>query len=191
MEKRRLLLVGESEFIIGYVGRLSKEKGIEYLLKAGEILKQQGRHIKIIIIGDGQEREFLECISLQSGLKENVIFAGFLIDVERWLPAIDVFVLPSLTEGTPLALLEAMLCGIPVVASKVGGVPDIVKSGMNGILVQPGSAQEIADAISLLYDDKDVRLKFGKEAQATVKTKYGVKQWIDKIEGEYLKVSAG
>jgi len=190
-EKRRILSISENDFVIGYAGRLSKEKGIEYLIRACAILKDRIKSIKIIIMGEGKERTELEELSLKSGLQENVLFTGFLNDVERWLPAIDVFVLPSMTEGTPLALLEAMLCGNAVVASKVGGVPDIVKSGKNGFLVQPGNAREIADAICLLYEDKELRLKLVREAQVTVQTQYSVEQWIKKIEDEYLRVVAG
>jgi len=84
-----------------------------------------------------------------------------------------------------------MLCGLPIVASKVGGIPDVVKSGSNGILVNPGRVQELADAISLLYHDREYGAAIGKEAQATVKAEYHVKQWIRKIEAEYVRLSPG
>ncbi len=190
IEKRRLLLVDDSHFIIGYVGRLSKEKGIEYFIKACAILKERIKFFKMLIIGDGQERKNLECVSSNLELQENVLFTGFVNDVERWLPAMDVFVLPSFTEGTPLSLLEAMLCGVPVIASDVGGVPDIVKSGTNGILVRPGNVQKIADAICMLYEDEELRLKLAREARVTVQTQYSVEHWIKKIEDEYQRVAA-
>ena len=190
IEKRRQLSVSEDDIIIGYVGRLSREKGIEYLIKAGAILKEKNKSFKIWIIGDGKERKELEKVSSKMMLQDFILFTGFLSDVERWFPAMDVFVLPSLTEGTPMALLEAMSHGLPVIASKVGGVPDIIKSGANGLLVRPGNAHEIADAICMLYEDENLRLKLGREARVTAQIQYGVNQWIKKIEDEYLRVVA-
>lgn len=191
IEKRRQLAISKGEIIIGYVGRLSGEKGIEYLIKAGAILRGKNKSFKICIIGDGKERKELEKVSSKMGLEDFILFTGFLSDVERWYPAFDVFVLPSLTEGTPMALLEAMSHGLPVIASKVGGVPDIVKSGTNGLLVRPGNAPEIADAIYMLYEDENLRLKLGREALATVQIQYSVEQWIKKIEAEYRRIVAG
>lgn len=188
LEKKRLLDVDDNYFIIGYIGRLSKEKGVEFLIRACAILKERIMSFKLLIIGAGPERNDIELLSSELCLGGNVIFTGFLTDIEQWLPAIDVFALPSLTEGTPLALLEAMSSGIPVVASSVGGVPDIVKSGINGILVQPGNALEIADAIYMLYENKRLRIELGSEARITVDTQFSVKKWIQKIEDEYLKV---
>jgi len=188
-EKKRLLNVRENYFIIGYVGRLSKEKGIKYLINAGKILKERIKYFKILIIGSGPERENLETISLKLGLKENITFTGFLSDVEQWIQTLDVLVLPSLTEGTPLALLEAMSCAIPVVATNVGGVPEIIESGKNGILVEPRNAKELADAICMLQKDELLRLKLGKEAQVTVQNQYGVQNWIKRIEDEYLRIA--
>lgn len=90
-----------------------------------------------------------------------------------------------------MAMLEAMLCGLPVVASGVGGIPDVVKSGENGILVRPGRPQDIAKAISLLYRDKGLRHKMGIEARQTVQARYNMREWIKKMEAEYRRVVAG
>lgn len=187
LEKRQELSIEENEFVIGYVGRLSGEKGVKYLIETGCLLKVSGDPFKILIVGDGPERNELEDLADRKGIKEGIIFAGFQSDVENWLPAVDAFVLPSLTEGTPMSLLEAMACGIPVVASAVGGVPLVVDSGRNGILVAPGKPEEIAGAINELQSNEILRKNLAEEAKRTVKLKYNVDDWVRKIETEYLK----
>jgi glycosyltransferase involved in cell wall biosynthesis len=178
--------VGEKEFVIGYVGRLSEEKGVRYLIEAVSLLNNSDTPVKLIILGAGPQRKELEDLVKKVNIENDVIFAGFQGEVEKWLPAMDLFVLPSLTEGTPMSLLEAMASGLPVVASAVGGVPQVIDSGKNGILVSPGNPDEIRDAVLLLYNDKDLRDRLSKEAQKTIKMRYDVKDWISKIETEYL-----
>jgi glycosyltransferase involved in cell wall biosynthesis len=186
--KREYCGMTEDDFVVGYVGRLSEEKGVSYLIEAIAILNKSGMPTKLLIIGEGPQRKELADLVKKANIEEKVIFTGFQNDIECWLPAMDVFTLPSLTEGTPMSLLEAMACGIPVVASAVGGVPQVIDSGKNGILVSPGKPAEINDAIHLLYKNKDLRNGLSKEAQKTIKLKYDVEDWINKIESEYLKV---
>jgi glycosyltransferase involved in cell wall biosynthesis len=187
--KRRLFNIEEKEFVIGYIGRLSEEKGIKYLLEAHTLLTKEGAPIKMLIIGDGSQRKELEKSAKKSGNGGSVIFAGFQNDVEDWLPAMDVFVLPSLTEGTPMSLLEAMAGGIPVVASSVGGVPQVIESGKNGILVSPGKSEEIKKAVLALYSNETLRKSLASEAEKSIKLRYDVRQWIAKVETEYLNAT--
>ena len=186
-EKRKFLNVNEKEFVIGYIGRLSEEKGIKYLLEAISILNLD-IPVKALIIGEGPQRKDLEDLVKERGIEEKVIFTGFQKDTENWLSVLDVFVLPSLTEGTPMALLEAMACGVPVVASAVGGVPKLIESGKDGILIQPARSEEIKNAIGMLYKNNSLRNRLSNEAQRTIKSKYNIKDWIRKIEDEYLKI---
>ena len=118
----------------------------------------------------------------------SIIFTGFQKDTENWMPVLDVFVLPSLTEGTPMALLEAMACGIPVIASAVGGVPKLIESGKNGILIQPAKPQEIKNALIMLYKNNSLLKSLSNEAQKTIISKYDINDWVGKIENEYLKI---
>ncbi len=180
--------IAENDFVVGYVGRLSEEKGVKYLIEAISTLNRYGTLLKLLIIGEGQQRKNLEDLVKKTNIEDSVIFAGFQNDIEKWLPAMDAFVLPSLTEGTPVSLLEAMAYGIPVIASSVGGVPDVVDSRRNGLLVSPGKPEEISNAIRLLYKDKNLGNNLSKEAQKTMKLKYNVGNWINKIETEYLKI---
>ena len=189
--RRNLMGFTDHHLVLGYVGRLSEEKGLKYLIEGVLDLLAKNLPIKLVLIGEGPQRQQLESLTKEKGIGNSVCFLGFQQDVESWLPMMDIFVLPSLTEGTPLALLEAMSCGIPVVASSVGGVPDIIKSGTNGILVRPGNSQEIRNAIGLLSMDKNIRLKMGKEGKATMQAEYNMQSWIRNIEAEYLKVLEG
>jgi glycosyltransferase involved in cell wall biosynthesis len=101
------------------------------------------------------------------------------------MPALDIFCLPSLTEGTPMSLLEAMACGIPVVASAVGGVPDVIQSGKNGILVSPGKPEELKEAIVHLLENKSLQKNLSQEAQITIKMNYNIEHWAKRIEEQY------
>jgi len=180
----------DNQFVLGYVGRLSEEKGLRFLVEALSDLVKSGLPVRLAIIGEGQQREALNLMVREHGLQSAVKFLGFQRNTHEWLPAFDVFTLPSLMEGTPMAMLEAMLCGVPVVASAVGGIPDVIQQGNNGILVRPGSAKDISEAISLLYKNRILRHRIGAAARVTVRTKYSAKDWINKIEGEYRKVVA-
>ena len=186
--KRQLFNIHEKEFVAGYIGRLSEEKGVKYLIEAHTLLTESGAQVKMLIIGDGPQKKELEDLAKDAGSEGSVMFTGFQNEIESWLPAMDVFVLPSLTEGTPMALLEAMAGGIPVVATAVGGVPQVVDSEKNGILVSPGKPEEIKNAIHVLYKNETLRNSISKEAQETIRKKYDVKDWVNKIETEYSKV---
>ena len=178
----------ENDFVIGYIGRLSEEKGLRYLLEAVSTNLGDRIPIKLLIVGEGPQREELESLAQKLGIRDNVVFAGFQSNVESWLAAMDLFVLPSLTEGTPMSLLEAMAKGVPVIASAVGGVPQVIDSDKNGMLVPSAKPLEIAKAVRFLYDNKDVRVDLAKKAQITIRDKYDINVWIDKIETEYRKV---
>jgi glycosyltransferase involved in cell wall biosynthesis len=186
--ERRPLRVAKREFVIGYVGRLSEEKGIKYLIEASSLLKEADVPIKTVIVGEGPSRRDLEALVRERKLEEKVFFAGFQAEVESWLRSFDVFILPSLTEGTPMALLEAMACGIPAVASAVGGVPQVIDSRKNGILVSPGKPEEIKNAVHLLYKDEALRTDISAAAQDTIKAEYNVNDWISRLETVYLNM---
>ena len=181
--------ISSTDFVLGYVGRLSAEKGLKYLLMACADLVASGVPLRALIIGEGPQRKELEQLSTQLGLGDRVLFAGFQEEVPEWLHCMDVFVLPSLTEGTPMALLEAMAHGVPTVASTVGGVPQVIKHGETGILVSPGRAEEISRTTLALFGDPAARQKLAENALALVRTRYGIEQWIGRMEMEYQRLA--
>ena len=141
-----------------YVGRLSYEKGLEHLIKS---MHQLGPEMcRLLICGEGPDRKRLENLVNESGLNDCVDFLGFIPWGKRLSEVYvqsDIFILPSLSEGIPKVLLEAMAKGLPVVATNVGGIPDIISGEENGILVPSGDSQAITDAVRLLISDKSLR----------------------------------
>jgi glycosyltransferase involved in cell wall biosynthesis len=189
-ERRKILGIKENEYVAGYIGRLSDEKGLEYLIEAGPILREKDEAIKILIIGDGPKRKELENLTKKKGLEREIFFTGFQNNIEEWMPVLDIFVLPSLTEGTPMALLEAMSAGIPPIASAVGGVPKVVEDGINGFLVPPGDFQAISAKVIALKKNPELQKKIASEAVNLIKNRFGVHEWCRKIEAQYNELLA-
>ncbi|MDA8086977.1 MAG: glycosyltransferase [Nitrospiraceae bacterium] len=168
------------------VGRLTPEKGLDDLVRAAELLVSSGFHRFVFrLIGDGKERERLQRMVAQAGLGGYLEFAGFVQPGKDLLAAYDnadAFVLPSRTEGIPKVLYEAMARGLPVVASNVGGVPEIVDEGVNGLLVPPGDPAALARAIRILCDEKLLREGFGKKGLETA-GKFAMEKQRDAMYG--------
>jgi len=143
-------------FPIVAIGRLSPEKGHKYLIVAVHLLCCQGIDAKLVIIGEGNERKRLEDMATSLGLTENVFLPGYRSHAARYLTYFRAFVLPSLTEGLPITLLEAIRARIPVVATDVGGIPELIQDSRGGLLVKPRSASSLATALKSLYDNKDI-----------------------------------
>ena len=151
-------------FVVGFAGRLAAEKGLTYLLQAHAQLQRQQRSLAAIFIGDGPLRGSLEHEAAARGLRERVVFAGYQTDPAAWIRACDIMVFPSLTEGLPMAVVEAMALGVPVVASHVGGVPEVIRQGETGLLVAPRNVADLCRAISTLADSPALRQRLSANA---------------------------
>lgn len=151
------LRIAPGERVVLAVGRLSREKGHTDLVNALKLLVGRAPEVpaKLVIVGDGPERQRIEQTAAAIGIGEKVIFAGQAGDVRPYFAIADVFALPSHSEGSPNVLLEAMAAGVPVVATKVGGVPEIVAHGESALLVNPRDPQAMADAVGLALGDED------------------------------------
>jgi glycosyltransferase involved in cell wall biosynthesis len=176
---------GEEEFVFGFVGRLSEEKGLRHLLEAFSLRKAEDGRWRLVLVGDGPQREALEKAIGDLGLHGKVALAGFQTDTAAWYSAMDAFVLPSLTEGTPMVVLEAMAHGVPVIATSVGGLPALIASGENGILVPPAQPSELLGAMRSLAGDRELRGKLAHNAAEAVRRSYGVEDWVRKISQVY------
>lgn len=132
-----------------FVGSLYQVKGVSYLIHAMKRITENNKNIELLIVGDGYDREYLKNLVMQLNLEKSVIFIGEIPhdEVAKYLSNADVFVLPSLSEGFPNILLEAMAVGIPIVATKVGGLPEIITDNKNGFLVEPKNSDQLADKI--------------------------------------------
>ena len=176
----------DDAIVIGTVGRLSSEKGHIYLLKAFQLVLKEMENLELIVVGDGTLKEYLVRFSQDGEFYDKVIFTGLRRDVPKLLNAMDIFVLPSLTEGLPNALLEAMCSGLPVVASKVGGVPEVVDDGINGFLVEPKDTEALADAIlRVISMDEDTRREMGRKGREKVIAKFSPEMYIEKLTSLY------
>jgi glycosyltransferase involved in cell wall biosynthesis len=163
--------IARDDFLVGTVGMLEERKGHRYLLEAIAILNRArtgASRIKCAIAGDGAMRDELTRFAQSSGIGSDILFLGMIGDARQLLDALDVFVFPSLSEGLGVALLEAMACGLPVVARRVGGIVDIVEDHRSGLLVTPRDATAIAEAIGALADDEERRRQIANAARVRV-----------------------
>jgi glycosyltransferase involved in cell wall biosynthesis len=177
--------------IIGTVSHLEQRKGHRYLLEAAQLLKGQGYAFKLTFAGHGSLQQQLEEMSQSLGLAQEVSFLGFVSDVPKFLAGLDIFVLPSLYEGLGVAALEAMAAGKAVVASRVGGLSELIKESETGLLVPPGNAQELAAAIAKLLQDKNLRSVFEQKAAARVRDEFTMQQMAKKTEDCYYETLSG
>jgi glycosyltransferase involved in cell wall biosynthesis len=172
-------------FVIGVMGRLSMLKGHVYLLESLKILLPVISEIRVVVLGDGEMRNELEDIVKRSGLEDKVIFAGHLYEPFRVFRYFDVMVFPSISEGFPIAHLEAAGYGLAVIATKVGSVDEIIINNKTGILVPPKSPEKIAEAIKLLYNNPQKRAELARNAKDHIKTFYNAEAGIAKILESY------
>ena len=183
-EKKRSLGLNTKGLVVGTIGWLLPIKGPLYLLKAMEVIWQTNPGIQLVYVGKGDLEEEVRSEVTRMGVSERVAFLGWRDDIPEIMQVLDIFVLPSLNEGMGRVLVEAMAAGKPIVASDVGGIPDLVKDGQNGFLVKPGDANDLSFAIEKLLDDKKMREEMGKKGRAMAKD-YSVEKMVDKIDALY------
>ena len=164
--------------VIGTIAELTKNKGYRYLLEALSLLRGEGIQFHAVWIGDGELRDTLAREIAHRNLQTYISQIAYVKDAARYLAAFDIFVLPSLKEGLPYTILEAMAAGIPVIGTRVGGIPDCVRPGVSGVLVSPGSGAEIADAIKLLLSNETLQKSLAKRAKNVVQQLYTLDRMI-------------
>ena len=187
-QKAATVKPGNPVSLIGTTAVLEERKGYQYLLEAAALLKQKGFQFKYRFAGEGSQREALQNLTVKLGLKEEVVFEGFVSDIPRFLSPIDVFVLPSLYEGMGVAILEAMAAAKPVVGTTVGGIPELVADGVTGFLVPPRNARALARAISRLLSDKALLTRMGISGCQRVQTDFTMEQTAKKVEHYYYEL---
>lgn len=158
--------------VVGMVARLDLQKGFEYLLRAARDLCVAFPALKVVIVGDGPDRKPIEDMIQRFGLLSNVILAGQYSDMPGIYAAMDVFVLPSLNEGLPMTILEAMAASKPVIATRVGAISSVIKDGETGLLLEPGDAHGLRSAVARLLSQPDLRRRIGAAAHNWVSRNY-------------------
>ncbi|MDD5020323.1 MAG: glycosyltransferase family 4 protein [Candidatus Omnitrophica bacterium] len=176
-------------FRVGTVGRLSREKGQGFLIEAFSRFISGHPDAELVIVGDGPDSQRLKSQVSNLGLGKKVIFAGFQKDVAPYYKKMDVFILPSLLEHCPLSVLEAMSFGKAVAATKVGGVPELIRDGETGYVVAPGSSEEIYQVLLKLAADSSLRIHLGQSASSFVKKHYSVEKMVESYLRVYQAVS--
>jgi glycosyltransferase involved in cell wall biosynthesis len=171
--------------LVGSVGRLAKIKRYQDLIAAVALLPRPDA--VCLIVGDGPEAPALTAAARTSGVEDRVRFLGWREDVARIVSSLDVFVLPSANEGMGRVLVEAMAAGVPVVATRVGGIPSIVADGECGLLVEPGDVAGLAGAVGKLLADRPLAVRMG-EAGRRRALAYGVESMLEKLDALYREI---
>ncbi len=171
--------------IFVFAGRFVKRKGIEYLLRAwAEVLREAPQGVYLLLLGDGPLKAEMVSLSRSLAIEKKTLFLGHVEEVREYLYASDAFVLPSLQEGMPNSLLEAMACSLPVIATRIGGVTDIIEDGVNGILVPPAEVSPLAEAMLRVLSDRDLSVSLASHARRTVEMHFS----LDRVVGGYLRL---
>jgi glycosyltransferase involved in cell wall biosynthesis len=184
-EARAMLQIPEDQFTIAWIGRFSHEKGGDILLDAMATL--QSSPIKLSMIGDGPHRQMLTDRATALGVSGNITMHGIVQNAGHALPAFDAFVLSSRTEGTPMVVLEAMAAGVPIIATRVGGIPQMLSED-EALLVEPENPTALANAIRAVYDDPTGAQARVLRAQERLQRDFGVAPWLERYESLYTSL---
>jgi glycosyltransferase involved in cell wall biosynthesis len=185
--RMRLPAVADAPLVIGAVCVLRPEKNLGSLLNAFSRIHTQSPAARLLIIGSGPEEPFLKATAARLGLSDTAIFLPTTSDVAPAMRSIDIFVHPSLTEGMPNAVMEAMACGCAVVATSVGGTPELIEHGVNGLLVEPGNSADLAEKIETLLRDSTLRLKIAAAASQRIRTDFSLAASARRLEEIYQR----
>jgi len=186
--KRDKLQIEEDVSVIGMIGRLEPVKGPSYLIEASKIVIEQIPKIKFLIVGDGSLRKDLESQCEDLGILDEFIFTGWKEDVRSILSMLDILVLPSINEAVGRVLIEAGACGIPVIATNVGGVPEIVRNKQTGILVPPRSPELLAQAIIDLITNEHRRHEMGIAAKGWIDDRFSACRMVERVSKSYKEL---
>ncbi len=188
---RRALGLPEEAVVLVAVGRLSPEKGYDVLLSAIPRMQSVFPQTILAVVGAGPSEADLAALIARMGLESAVRLVGFVADVGPWLSAADIVVVPSRSEGQGLVALEAMAVGVPVVASRVGGLPEVIKDGVTGLLVVPDDAEGLADALICLARQPDMRQRMGEAGRMRVEDSFSIETMQDRHAALYRSMRKG
>ena len=185
-KQREALGLKEEDFIIGMVARLSDVKGQDIIIKAMPKIIKKAPNAKLLLCGQGKLEYYLRGLTKSLGLKDTVIFNSMINQSVLLLNTFDVLAVPSRQEGLGLSVMEAQSCQLPVIASNVGGIPNIIEDGKTGLLVQPENPDLLAEAVIYLYKNSEIRNKLGKAAREFIVKEDFIGNMIKKTEQVYI-----
>jgi len=182
---RAELGIGPGEKVIGTVGHLTRQKGHAVLIEAMAAVLAQEPAARLVIAGRGPLRKRLEAVAAGHGVADKVILAGLVSDVARLLKGFDVFAFPSLWEGFGIALAEAMATGLPIIASKTGGITEVIEDGVSGLLVPPGDRPRLVEGLIRLLEDEALAGRLGAGALARVRERFALERTVAEVAAIY------
>lgn len=171
---RRALGIPASAPVVGSVGRLAQVKRFDMLIRAVSQIRRQFADTRLLLVGDGPERDALGRVARECGIDDVVYFVGYQPNVSDYLRVMDCFALTSSSEGTPQAVLEASVARLPVVASRVGGLPEVIDDGRTGLLFDPMDEQDLVRQLAAVLGSKDLARALGDAASSHVQGSYGI-----------------
>ncbi len=174
--------------VVGAIGRLVWQKGFEYFIEAIPDVLKNSKETRFLIVGEGTLKDKLEAKSKNLKLEDKIIFTGFRSDIKDVLASIDIFVMPSLLEGLPMILLEAMAMAKPIVATHIDGVKEVLNNGVTGLLAPPKDPKALSETIVDLLNHRDKAYQMGLAARRVVEERYGVDIMVQKVEEVYEKL---
>jgi glycosyltransferase involved in cell wall biosynthesis len=187
-ELRRLFGVEPDEFVVGWIGRMTAIKHVDDVLLAFRRLRDRGVNARLCIVGDGPDREQVEQRAHDLAVSRHTLFVGYQRDVAPYYSFFDALVLPSANEGTPVVAIEALAAGCPVVATRVGGVPDVIEDDADGMLLRVGDVEGIAKALARLALDPELRRRLGEAGRERTIPRYRVERLVDDIDALYRQL---
>jgi glycosyltransferase involved in cell wall biosynthesis len=182
---RALYGIPKGAFVVGWVGRMTGVKDTGAVLEIVRSARTHGVDAVLCMVGDGPDRTRLEQLAHELGIARACYFVGYQEDVAGYYRLFDAFVLPSVNEGTPVSAIEALASGTPVVANRVGGVPDVVRDGLDGFLVDPGDVTTAGAQLAVLAGDDRLRESMGESGRTRVLERYAVSRLVDDVDRLY------
>ena len=188
LEVKRALGLKNNTLVIGAIGRLVWQKGFKYLIRAAPEVLDKFPKARFLIVGEGPLKNKLILTSEKLNVADRITFVGFRSDIKEILASIDVLAMPSLLEGLPMVLLEAMAMAKPIVATRIDGITEVLENDKTGLLVPAKNSHALAEAIVGILNDKAKANSFGLKAREVVKEKFSVKKMVKEIELAYEKL---
>ncbi len=188
LDFKRRFNIKENDFLVGCVGQISSLKGQEYLIKAMPLVLKEIPNVKFLLCGNvrrERDKGKIEHLAEQLNVKKSVIFLGWQEDLPIVYSSLDILAFPTLKEAFGRVAVEAMACEVPVIATKVGGVPEVVEDGKTGILIDSEEHIQLADAIIRLLNDSKMRKNMGEEGRKRVKENFNIMKVVNDVENIY------
>ena len=171
--------------VVGTIAELHPNKGLTFFIEALKTVIEKHPNVIAVLVGGGEQYEYIKSLIEKYGLSKQIFLTGYVEAASEYLKAFNVFVLPSIKEGLPYTIIEAGFAGLPVIATTVGGIPEIIEDMKSGILIQPRKPAEIAHAINFYVEHTDVARQYAKALNESVKVKFALERMLKETEGVY------